>query len=164
MDLKKDLLSEQYLIFMLEEQRFALPVGIIKVVVRMVEIIPVPGAEEFVGGVINYHGDIIPVVDLKRKLGFSEKSFDINNHMIIIQYKGRYSALVVDKVMEVVTYHDETIKSISEIAPQSHFYRGMTKHADGIILLNKLEDVLPEETSTFYEEFIKQEEDVPHDA
>ncbi len=61
--------ANQYVIFTIDEYAFGMPTNVIEIVVRMVEITPIPGSPSFILGAINFHGKVIPVVDLRQRFG-----------------------------------------------------------------------------------------------
>ena len=71
---------DQIVIFTLNEQRYGIPLGVVEMVVRMVAITPLSGGPEFIDGVINVHGKIIPVLNLRCRFGLPGRPGGCGDH------------------------------------------------------------------------------------
>lgn len=106
----------KYLIFKIENENYAIPVNDIKEIVRMTSFTPVPLAPDFVKGVINIRGRIIPLIDLRIKFGFNGKTIENDNCVFIILEstgtgKSHIIAIIVDNVLEIITIMPDEITS-----------------------------------------------------
>ena len=79
--------KDQYLIFMLDKRRFAVTLSAVKRISLAVEIVPLPEGPDIVMGVVNVKGEILPVVDIRKRFGLPEKEIDIRDHFLITQTK-----------------------------------------------------------------------------
>jgi len=137
----------QLVTFRLDDQEYALPIVNVVQVVRIVAITPMPEAPEFVKGVINVRGKVIPVIDLHKRFGLPPRPYDLNTQLLIAQMDGRMMALIVDVVSEVLTMPASDVESPSEIAPQMERLSAVGKLGDRLLLMLDLNRVL-----TFEEE------------
>ena len=126
---------DRIIVFQLNEQRYALPLATVERVVRMVEITPLPGLPAFIHGVINAQGKIIPVLDLRRRLGLPGRPISLEDQMIIIGLAERSFALIADSTGEVREYDEQTFTESVDILPDLPFLAGIVKLSDGMILL-----------------------------
>jgi len=128
--------ASKFVVFSIAEQRYALPLETVETVVRMVEITELPGAPEFIRGVINFHGDVIPVLDLRKKFSLGELPIKINDQLVIINFKNKHYSVIADVVNEVLECTEEDIDLMTDIVPDMPFLNGVVKLSEGIILLN----------------------------
>ncbi len=94
--------EEQYIVFFLDDRKYALPVHTVRLVIQAVEVKPLPGASDHVLGVINVHGQLIPVVNLRKHLLLAEKSIEADDYFIIVDSGERGLALPVDKIDSIL--------------------------------------------------------------
>ena len=87
---------KEILVFALGEPFFALYLSGVERVVRAVETTPLPKAPQFVAGVINMQGQVIPVVDIRPYFGLAAPEINQNNRFILVRTARRLLALVVD--------------------------------------------------------------------
>lgn len=90
------------LTFCINGQVFGLPVTAVNQLIEMVAITPIPEAPPAIRGVINVHGGIVPVMDLRLRLGLPFKPYQLRTPIILLQANGRTLALVVDEMQSVV--------------------------------------------------------------
>lgn len=143
---------DQIVIFTLDGQRFGIPLGVVEQVVRMVEITHLPAAPEFIQGVINVQGKILPVLDLRRRFGLPERPVELSDQLIIIRCAAHSFALMTDTACEVREFMEQMQTEAAEILPDLPFLAGVIKLPDGLILLQDPEMLLsPGETGAFDE-------------
>lgn len=90
------------LTFRTNEQVYALPITAVCQLIEMVAITPVPEAPPTIQGIINVHGEIVPVMDLRLRLGLPFRPYQLRTPIILMQANGRSLALVVDEVETVI--------------------------------------------------------------
>lgn len=88
-------------VFVIEEQRYGLPLSAVERVLPMVAVSPLPKTPAIALGVINLHGHVIPVVDIRRRFGLSPRNFDVSAHLLAAQTSRRILALPVDEVLGI---------------------------------------------------------------
>lgn len=125
----------QIVVFTLDEQRYGIPLEVVERVVRMVEITPLPAAPEFIHGVINVQGKILPVLDLRRRFALPERMIELGDQLIIVQNSTCSFALMTDTACEVRECTEQMETEASEIIPGLQFLSGVVKLSDGLILL-----------------------------
>ena len=101
--------ANQFVIFALDEQHYALRLLAVDQIVRVVEIAPLPQAPEIVLGVINIQGGIIPVFHIRKRFHLPEREINLSDHLIIACTVKRLVALVADTVIGVATRTDEEV-------------------------------------------------------
>ena len=132
----------QLIVFTLDERRFALRLEAVERTARMVEITPLPKAPEMVIGVINVHGSIIPVLDIRRRFRLPERDARLDDQLIIARTSRRRVALVADRVSDVVSLPAEQLLDPAGILPQLEFVEGVALLDGGMVFIHDLEAFL----------------------
>jgi purine-binding chemotaxis protein CheW len=133
-------MPNQLLAFVLGEQQYALPLTTVQRVVRMVEVTPLPSAPEVVLGVIDFQGNIIPVMSMRKRFGMSDPESSLSDQLIVAAAGARRVALVVNSVIGVVERMSEEIMDPENIMPG--YVEGMTRLEDGILFIHDLDRLL----------------------
>jgi purine-binding chemotaxis protein CheW len=131
-------MSNQLVVFALDEQRYALHLSAVERIVRVAEVTPLPKAPEIVLGVINVQGQIIPVADIRRRFRLPEREIDLSDQLIIAKTSKRTVALVVDEVTGVIESPEQKLVPAKEILPGTDYVEGVMKLEDGLILIHDL--------------------------
>ena len=132
-------------------QRLGLPVEQVVQIVEMVAITPLPQAPGVVAGVIGYHGQTIPVIDLRRRLNLPPVAYTLRTPLVISRVAGRLTALIADTVHgveEVLAEQAEGPGQIfwPEVESPLALLRGVARLPDGLLLILDLASFLsPEE-------------------
>ncbi len=107
--------DEQVVVFRLDKEEFGVPIDSVQEIVRVPdELTRVPKAPPFVEGVINLRGAVLPVIDLRRRLGMAAVERSDRQRVMVFLIAGLRTGFIVDSVAEVLMIH----KSAIEIAPQ----------------------------------------------
>lgn len=133
----------QLLSFRLDEQEYALDIANVVEVVRMVAITPVPGAAGSIAGMINLRGNVIPVINIRRRFGLPDRPYDLNDHLLIARTNGRVMGLIVDRVSEVLTMPASNLQPALEVGPQRAAYISQVgRLGDRLLLILDLDALL----------------------
>ncbi|HLA33500.1 MAG TPA: chemotaxis protein CheW [Rhodocyclaceae bacterium] len=127
-------------IFVLDQQRFALPLDCVERAVRMVEVTPLPQAPAIVCGVVNVQGRIVPVINLRRRFGLAERKTVLSDQLLIARSTRRTLAMSVDAVSGVAECSD--CVAGAAIVPGIGYVKGIVKLADGLVLIHDLDTFL----------------------
>ena len=131
-----DFLSDRYLLFTIDENYYGLPLALALEILTMQSITKLPRVAEYITGIINLRGKVIPVIDVRKKLGIPERPDDDSNCIIVIEIREMHVGLIVDMVSEVATVPSDKIipppKTISERAN----YISSVSQLDGKVVLN----------------------------
>jgi purine-binding chemotaxis protein CheW len=134
----------QLVSFNIGQEEFGLGIQCIQEINRMVEITRVPNSPEFVSGVINLRGKVIPIINLRKRFGFPPKENDRNTRIIVVELGGMVVGFVVDSVSEVLRIP----KNITEPPPSivagigSEYITAVAKLDNRLLILLDLERVL----------------------
>ena len=128
--------------FNLDDQKYALFLSAVVRIIRVVEITGLPKAPEIVLGVINMHGLIIPVFDIRKRFRLPQREMQLDDQLIIASTSKRTVALLVDSVNDVIEIPEEKIIAGEKILPGLEYVEGVVKTEDGMILIHDLEQFL----------------------
>ena len=143
--------ATQYLSFRLGEEIFALDIGKVREVIEFVSVTKVPQTPDFMRGVINLRGGVVPVIDLKQKFGMSQTEKNINTCVIISEVKVEGEILVLgamaDAVDEVFDLAADDIEPSPKIGTQlnTEFLEGMGKKDGEFVLLLDIDKVFSQD-------------------
>lgn len=132
----------QLIVFTLDERSYALRISVVEKAVRMVEITPLPKAPDIVLGVIDFHGVITPVLDMRRRFRLPEREPRLDDQLIIARSAGRLVALVADRVSDVVDLPEEAMVAPESILPALEYVEGVVRLEDGMIIIHDLDAFL----------------------
>jgi purine-binding chemotaxis protein CheW len=130
------------LVFNLDENRYALHLSAVQTVVRAVEFTPLPKAPDTITGIINMHGNVIPLVNVRRRFRLPERDIHPSNQLIVALTAKRTVALVADNVEGVIEYADEKIAAPEAILPNMEYIKGVAKLSDGMVIIHDLDRFL----------------------
>ena len=130
------------LVFTLDPLRCGMHLGSVDRISRIVEIAPLPQAPEMVLGVVNVHGEIIPVINIRKRFGLPERELALNSHLIIARTTRRRVALAVDAALGLVEASMENTADAVEILPGLNHVQGVMKLEDGLVLIHSLDTFL----------------------
>jgi len=139
--------SEHLATFFLAREEYGVDVKQVQEIRRVAEITSVPRAPEFVRGVINLRGRILPVLDLRRRLGLGEVEASGAARIVVVRLKDRLLGLLVDGASQVLKVPVSQIEPPPEEVVQKggDYIRGVAKLADRLIILVDLERLLASE-------------------
>lgn len=139
--------ATQYLTFKLEEETFALDIAKVREVLDFISVAKVPRTPDYMRGVINLRGNVVPVVDLRLKFHMSRTEKTANTCVIIteVNLDGELVVLgcMADSVQEVLDLEPGAIRPPPRIGTRVNvdFIRGMGKHEDQFILILDIDKV-----------------------
>ena len=135
-------ISSQYFVFGLEDQRYAMSLGAVLKVIRAVEFTFLPEAPENLLGLINLGGEIIPVLDIRKRFHLPNREIDLNDRIVICKGAARTIAFVADVVEGVVEFAPEELDEAVHILPEmDHYIEGVGKLNDDTVLIYDLDSL-----------------------
>jgi len=136
----------QLVTFMLVNQEYAVDILNVQEINRISEITKVPNSPAYMEGVINLRGKVIPVINLRTKMGFSEKEIDDNSRIIVADINGVTKGLLVDSVSEVLRIPSEIVEPpppmASDATNSSNFIKGIAKLKDRLVILVEIDHLI----------------------
>jgi len=141
------LIDQKLLTFSLGKEGYGVSILKVKEIIGMLEITPVPRTPEFIKGVINLRGKIIPVMDLRLKFGMEQEEYNERTCIIVVEVtingNQRLLGVVVDMVSEVVNITSEQIEPPPEygMSIEHNFILGIGKLKDRVVIIIDIEEV-----------------------
>jgi purine-binding chemotaxis protein CheW len=139
--------TRQYLSFKLEEEEFALDISKVREVLDFTKVTRVPKTPDFMRGVINLRGSVVPVIDLNKKFGIRDTEKTVNTRIIIgeVEIEGDQTILGVlaDSVHEVMELEPVCIEPVPRIGVKLNidFLKGMGKREEEFIMILDIDRV-----------------------
>ena len=143
--------EHKYLIFSLNNEDYGLDIFKVKEIIGIMDITPVPHTPEFIKGVINLRGKVIPVIDLRLKFSLEPKEYDERTCIIVVEVSTEAGpvmmGVVVDSVSEVLNISTSDIEPAPKFGTNidTRFILGMAKTKDRVKILLDINRVLTQE-------------------
>jgi len=133
----------QWVTFRLEGELYGINVIQVQEVLRVSEVAPVPGAPNYVLGIINLRGNVVTVIDTRRRFMLTEREIDDDARIVVIEVMGQIVGLLVDSVAEVVYLRESEIEQAPDVGndESSKYIQGVASRESGLLILvdvNKL--------------------------
>jgi purine-binding chemotaxis protein CheW len=138
----------KYLTFCLGDEEYGIGILKVKEIIGMMRITPVPQTPDFVKGVINLRGKVIPVIDLRLRFGMNENGYSERTCIIVVEIEGSGTKLhigvVVDSVSEVLNIKGADIEDTPSFGTtlKTDYILGMAKTGGGVKILLDIDCVL----------------------
>ena len=134
------------MVFDLSTEAYGVDIGAVREIIRLQYITKVPRTPEFVEGVINLRGKVIPVVDLRKRLGLPAEEESKENRIVVVDIGAQDIGVIVDAVTEVLRIATESVEPPASviITADSEYLLGIAKLDSRLIILLDLEQVLTE--------------------
>jgi len=140
---EEDTQKGKYLTFILGKEHYGIDIMYVTEIVGLQEISEVPEFPEYMKGIINLRGKIIPLMDIRLRFKKPEREYNDRTCIIVIDVNQSSIGIIVDHVSEVVTVHDENIvppPNINQISKK--YIKGIGKSGESIILLLNCNNLL----------------------
>ncbi len=137
----------QYLTFKLRDEIFALDISTVREVLDFTTVTKVPRTPEFMRGVINLRGSVVPVIDLRLKFGMTVTEKTVNTCVIIVEVKVEGETVILgvlaDSVQEVMDLGSDQIEAAPRIGTHlnTEFIKGMGKYNDQFLMILDIDKV-----------------------
>ncbi|MCF7790405.1 MAG: chemotaxis protein CheW [Victivallales bacterium] len=122
-------------IFELEQQKYALPTESVEKIVNAVKITSLPHTPDKIQGIINVHGKVVAVIDIRKIMDLPTKTLELSDKIIITKTKKRQIAFVVDSVLELAEIKEDRIVKMEEVVSDPDIYDGTIKTSKGLIIV-----------------------------
>jgi len=136
----------QLAVFSLGEERYAIDIHLIKEIIRPLKITSLPGAPDFIEGVVNLRGEVIPVIDMRKRFDLPPRE-GMECRMIIVRVEEQWVGIEVDSVSEVVRIPLKDIKAPPKVmgGEGARYIEGVCKHGEELVILLSLDQILSTE-------------------
>ena len=135
--------SRHYVVFRIDQQRYALPLDHVIRAVRMVAVTPIPDAPNSMLGIIAMAGQMLPVIDLRRLFGQAGNKPELQDVLLIVEMQDQTVAVIVDEVLNILEFSSKQIQSPPAAVAQSRFLSAAVQQEDTLILVLDASRLLP---------------------
>ncbi len=139
--------ERQLVVFDLAGENYGVDINTVREIIRMQQVTHVPDAPEYVEGVMNLRGSVIPVIDLRKRFGLTVGEETAESRVVVVDIAGQGIGVVVDAVREVLRIRDEAIEPASAVitTADSFYLQGIAKLEDRLLILLDIERALDEQ-------------------
>lgn len=133
----------QLVSFHLGGEEYALEILRVQEIIRMMDLTRVPNSPDFVEGVINLRGKVIPVIGLRKRFGLGAKEYDKQTRIVVVEVAGNVVGFVVDAVNEVLRISSDTVEPPPRLTKlDREMISGVGKLENRLLLLLDVEKLL----------------------
>lgn len=146
---EEDTQKGKYLTFTLGEEQYGLEIKYVIEIIGIQEITVVPELPEYIKGIINLRGQIIPVMDVRLRFGKPFKEYNDRTCVIVVDIKGVSVGLIVDTVSEVYSIKDEDVVAPPDLTKglSNRYIKGIGKGSSKVKLLIDCERLLNDQVN-----------------
>ena len=130
------------LIFSLDGQRYALPLANVTRVIRAAALTRLPRAPDIVLGVLDLQGDVIPVINLRKRFSLPDKAVGCEDQFVVARTRTLALALAVDGTLGVMEPQELEVTEPGEIVGGTAYLSGIARTAEGLVLIHDLDTLL----------------------
>lgn len=137
----------RWVTFRLAKEKYCVNVMQVQEVLRVSEIAPVPGAPSFVLGIINLRGNVVTVVDTRKRFGLGSRESDEASRIVIIEVSGNVIGMLVDSVAEVVDLRKTDVETAPNVGSEesSKYIQGVASSENELLIVLDLNKFLSAE-------------------
>lgn len=157
----EDTQKDRFLTFKIGKEEYAVEISCVIEVIGMQKITHVPDMPEFVKGVINLRGQVIPITDIRMRFGLPAREYDDRTCIVVVTVEDTYVGIVVDTVSDVLDMPEETVAPPPKInqKPGSRYIQGLGKVGEDVKIILDVVKLLYEERFEQLPEGIEMEPD-----
>jgi len=140
----------RYLSFFVKDEQYGIEISHINEIIAMMKITHVPRTPDFVEGVVNLRGSIIPIVDIRGKFGLEKIEHDMNTAIIINEVSGVNIGFIVDRVEDVLTFDEKDLKEPPKFGSHidTSFIQSVAEVNSNVILILDMEKIFEDDELT----------------
>jgi purine-binding chemotaxis protein CheW len=134
----------QYVTFRLDDETYGINVMQIQEVLRYSEIAPVPGSPDYVLGIINLRGNVVTVIDTRRRFGLNDADITDSSRIVVMESADQVMGILVDSVAEVVYLKSSEIEAAPNVGSEesARFIQGVCNRNGELIILVEFDKML----------------------
>lgn len=136
--------TREVLVFVLGQEEYGVDILKVQEIRGYEKVTPIPSAPDYLKGVVNLRGAIVPVIDMRVKFRLPEVRYDSFTVVVILRIAGRVIGIVVDGVSDVVRFAESAVKPAPQLGAlvESSFLDGVATQEDRMVLLVDIEKLL----------------------
>lgn len=135
---------DQFLTFTLQDEEYGIDILRVQEIKGFSKIRPIPNAPDYIKGVMNLRGTVVPVIDLRARFGMAEAEYNQFTVIIVVSVGSKVVGLVVDAVSDVLSITKDQIEETPEVAGDldTTFFHGMGKVGEKLVLLLNIDRLI----------------------
>lgn len=136
----------KFLSFFLGEEEYAIEILKVQEIIGLLPITPVPRMPDYIRGILNLRGSIVPIMCLRRRFGLHDVEDTTETCIIVVEANGQHSGIVVDKVSEVVDVTVDQIEDVPDFgnSVKSEFLKGVAKSGNRVRMMVNISEIVGE--------------------
>ncbi len=136
--------ENQLILFSLGRGYYAIPIENVFEIKKIQEITVVPKSPKYIEGVINLRGNVVPIINLRKRFGMEQIEFNKKNKIIIVEVGKRQFGLIVDAVAEVIVLNSDQVEATLPTSSglKAEFIKGIGKLAEKLIIILDITRIL----------------------
>jgi len=137
-------MNNQYVVFELEKQNYAIDINYVREITEVTEITKVPNSNEYVKGILKLRDKIVSVIDLKKRMSIENKNKE-KNKIIVVDIENVQMGLLIDIAKDVKTYSaDQIDDSLTLLSKNENYINGIIQSENDIILILNVNKIISE--------------------
>lgn len=148
--------NHRLVLFILEDQKYALPLETVDRVVRAVEVTPLPEAPPIVAGIFNLQGRPVPVVDLRRRFRLAERAVDVDDHFLVARSSTMLVAFPVDEALGLVKEFDDEPVPAADVVPDLPYVASVVPSGAEMIYVLDIDTVLTDDENETLQQTLEE--------
>ncbi len=148
---EEDTLRDRYLTFVLGSEHYAFEIKYVTEIIGIQKVTEVPNIKEYIKGIINLRGIIVPIVDVRKRFGMEQIEYDDRACIIVVTINNTNIGLIVDEVAEVLSIPEDSISPapLTNKGSKSRFILGMGKVDMNVKIVLDINKLLYDEDHIF---------------
>lgn len=136
--------GSQFLTFQLSDEQFGIDILRVQEIKGLTHLTPIPNVPDYIRGVMNLRGTVVPVVDLRNRFGMPVSAYNQFTVIIVVTVRAKVMGLVVDAVSDVLNVGDSELEELPELGGgiDTSFITGMAKCSERLITLLDIDRLL----------------------
>jgi purine-binding chemotaxis protein CheW len=136
--------ESKLLIFNVGKESFGVDVLLVQEIIRYMSPTQIPNAPRAVRGVINFRGEVIPVLDLRERFGLSPQDYDQFTVIVVLEFDGKTMGFIVEHVSDIVSLDHQSIQLTPDFSEdeKTAYLKGIGKFGEQLILLLDMEKIM----------------------
>jgi len=143
----EDTIKNKFLLFKIADEEFGIEIAYVKEIINMVSITQVPSTPDYVKGIINLRGDIVPILDVRTRFRMPWREYDDLTCIVVLEKETDKIGIIVDEVNEVKFINEGNIKPppSAKLTYSNQFVKSLGHAEDFVVLLVEINKLLYEE-------------------
>ena len=139
--------ENQYVVFNLKEEEFGIDIMNVKEIIPYAKSIKVPNTPDFIEGIINYRGNVIPIINLRKRFKLGDQEISKDTRIIVIALENKEIGFVVDEASQTLRLNEDQIDPTPDIISgvDKRYIIGVGKVDERLLILIDLEKILTDE-------------------